>query len=58
MTAPSFPGPTVVVGRRPQLVLDLAPDVVAFLLDRTRRRAREVEVDLGVGGDPNSVNRS
>lgn len=46
-------GVDVVVGRSTQLVLDLAPDVVALLLDRARRRARvvEVEVDLDISGD-------
>ena len=44
----------VLIGLGAQLVLDLAPDVVALLLDRPGRRAGvvEVEVDLGVGGDP------
>jgi hypothetical protein len=44
----------VVVGHDPELVLDLASDVVALLLDCTRRRAGvvEVEVDLGVRRHP------
>jgi hypothetical protein len=47
-------GMDVVVGHDAELVLDLAPDVVALLLHGTRRRAGviEVEVDLGVGRDP------
>ena len=44
----------VVVGHDAELVLDLAPDVVALFLYGTRRRAGvvEVEVDLGISSDP------
>ncbi|MDH3772585.1 MAG: hypothetical protein OET79_16570 [Nitrospirota bacterium] len=42
-------GVDVVVGSRTQLVLDLAPDVVALLLDRTGCRAGVVEVEVGLG---------
>jgi hypothetical protein len=43
----------MVVRRGTELVLDLAPDVVALLLDHPRRRAGgiEVEIDLGVLAD-------
>ena len=43
-------GVDVLVGLGTEFVLDLAPDVVALLLDRTRRGTGvvEIEVDLGV----------